>query len=211
MKTEKPLPPHKYKFPAYNRADLVGQRFGRLTVAAYLYTRAKRAYWLTLCDCWRTKVASGASLQGKKVSSCGCFRASLGGLSGTPTYISWRSMLGRCYKPSPINKASYFDRGIKVCKRWHDYRKFLRDMGDRPLGKTLDRIDVNGNYCKRNCRWATQTEQMNNTRVNRRITVDGETHTQTEWERIKGISIGTIYARMKNGWSELDAVCGRAK
>lgn len=82
----------------------------------------------------------------------------------SPTYISWRSMKARCLYPSMNKYEIYGGRGIKVCDRWMVFENFLEDMGERPLGKSLDRIDPNGDYVAGNVRWATAKEQRNNRR-----------------------------------------------
>lgn len=91
--------------------------------------------------------------------------ASRGKLS--PTYMSWDAMWKRTRQPNRDNHKVYFDRGIKVCSRWKKFSYFLADMGERPAGKTLDRIDGNGNYEPSNCRWATPTEQIRNSAATR--------------------------------------------
>ena len=85
------------------------------------------------------------------------------GYYGTSTYISWSSMVYRCNPEKADQHPRYGGRGIKVCKRWYKFENFLKDMGERPEGLSLDRIDNDGNYTPKNCRWATAIEQRNNT------------------------------------------------
>lgn len=82
----------------------------------------------------------------------------------SPEYHVWRGMLKRCNNPKHKSYKYYGGRGIKVCKRWHEFKFFLKDMGQRPIGLTLDRTNVNGNYCKLNCTWANWSDQMRNRR-----------------------------------------------
>jgi hypothetical protein len=158
--------------------DLTGQRFGKVIAL----TRAPRtgktlgAYWLCQCDCGGRKVISSASLVKGLARSCGCLRerkmlavpAALPGQhgrTGTPEYRSWRAMRRRCLNPNAHNYARYGGRGITVCASWaSSFEAFLTDMGERPPGTTLDRIDVNGNYEPGNCRWADDETQRANTR-----------------------------------------------
>lgn len=109
-------------------------------------------------------------------------RNRLHGLGKPPAWQSWVAMRKRC-SPTSKHRRWYFDRGIKVCKRWQHFENFLADMGPRPKGKTLDRIDVNKGYTPSNCRWATASEQRNNRRDTKRYTYAGKTMTLTEWMR----------------------------
>lgn len=122
----------------------------------------------------------------------------------TPEYQSWKGMIQRCYNPNANNYHCYGGRGITVHERWRtSFACFLDDMGTRPQGTSLDRYpDNNGNYEPGNCRWATQTEQLQNQSRNKLLTYNGETMCVTEWSRRVGIPVGVlIYRQTKQGWS----------
>lgn len=117
----------------------------------------------------------------------------------TGTYRSWQLMHRRCAGYTEIHKEKYLDRGIAVCARWDDFDLFLQDMGERPEGKTLDRIDVDKGYSPENCRWATKTEQMQNRTNNVNLTLNGVTKCVAEWSRLLGLHVVTIHRRLKRG------------
>lgn len=116
---------------------------------------------------------------------------------------TWYSMCERCNNPRCPAYSHYGERGIKVCNRWNcgidGFYNFLEDMGKRPNGTTLDRIDVNGDYCPENCRWADNITQQNNKRNNRLMTISGETKTVTQWAREYGVSVPTVFSRIRRG------------
>lgn len=113
----------------------------------------------------------------------------------------WYGMKQRCLNPNDIAYPGYGGRGIKICERWlHSFSNFASDMGPRPPGTSIDRIDNNGNYEPGNCRWATRTEQQNNKRNNRVITHDGLSLTPPQWAIRKGINVKTIWHRLLLGW-----------
>lgn len=122
-------------------------------------------------------------------------------MTQTPTYRSWHRMLQRCQNPNATQWKHYGGRGITVCERWSRFEYFLEDMGLRPDKFELDRIDVDGNYEKANCRWVTHKQNMNNTRGNRQVTYNGETKTMTEWAASLGIKMQTLWARFEDGWT----------
>jgi hypothetical protein len=164
--------------------DLTGQRFGRLIVLSQGPTRqgpgikSEWTQWWCLCDCGVEKLKGRSELIKGKTKSCGCLKREYdasgrstnrthgysSGRSRTPTYRSWQNMKSRC-SPIYAHACDYIERGIKVCDRWKDFENFLADMGERPEGLTLDRINNEGHYEPGNCRWATSSEQAKNKRT----------------------------------------------
>jgi hypothetical protein len=115
-------------------------------------------------------------------------------------------MLRRCSDPKHPSFKDYGGRGIKVCDAWLAFDAFLSDMGERPEGKNLDRIDSDAGYSKENCRWVSNKENNNNRRKHRRIEVDGRSLTVSQWADVLGIKDGTIRARLSRGASEREAL-----
>lgn len=129
------------------------------------------------------------------------------GKKPTRTYRAWCSMYTRCFDPKCRNFADYGGRGITICARWRTFENFLADMDECPVGRQLDRENVNGNYEPGNCRWATFTEQQRNKRNNRLLTIKGETLCIADWSDRSGIPQGTIFDRfMRLKWDAERAV-----
>lgn len=136
------------------------------------------------------------------------FQGALHGLDAAcirRTFHSWMSMLDRCMVPGHIAAGVYFDRGIVVCERWFTFANFVKDVGPRPEGKTLDRIDVNGIYEPGNCRWATPQEQASNTRRTKKV----GGMTQAQAARLAGVHESTIMRRIARGMSPEEAIHGK--
>ena len=143
---------------------------------------------------------ASVSLVNGTSSSCGCSHRTHG-LSGKPEYLIWYSMIDRCTNKSHKFWGHYGGRGITVCSEWMLFKNFFADMGDRPKDKTLDRINNNGNYNKRNCRWATKKQQDNNKRTNHLLMYNGKTQNITEWAEELNMKRYLIYNRLIMGWS----------
>jgi len=157
--------------------DLSGQKFGRLTVLARAPAIKRRGRWLCKCDCYSFSVKQTCNLQNGHSTSCGCKVSDVARTAAikrnfvhghntvetkSPTWNSWNCMIKRCRLKSHVSYSRYGGRGIIVCDRWHKFENFLEDMGERPEGKTIDRIENDGNYEKSNCKWSTRSEQQRN-------------------------------------------------
>lgn len=130
-----------------------------------------------------------------------------GGNKFSPTYHSWASMLQRCTNPNTMHYKRYGGRGVSVCPTWYDFENFLADMGERPDNCTLDRVNNDEGYSKDNCRWATKQQQANNKASSRKVSINGVSHTVTEWCSLLGVSKNTVWARInKYGMSPIDAL-----
>lgn len=122
------------------------------------------------------------------------------GKPASPTYKSWHSMKQRATNPNANRSDCYLGRGIAVCERWKTFANFLEDMGERPPGTNLDRIDNDGGYEPGNCRWATQAQQMRNRRNNVFFEHGGRRMILNDWSRETGIPLTTLRTRIKAGW-----------
>lgn len=192
------------------RIDIVGKRFGLLVVQSYSHTKKNEAYWICNCDCGNRRVALGKVLKKGLIYSCSCVRADpnknlIKRHPQSKTYKTWTQMKARCYNSKTDGYKNYGGRGISVCERWRQsFKDFLADMGLKPDGKSLDRIDNNGNYCKENCRWATKKEQQNNLRKSVFIEAFGKRQTMAQWADETGISVNKIRSRVRSGWAPND-------
>jgi len=179
------------------KKDLIGKRFGRLTV---VYESGRNRHyqilWGCLCDCGSENIVVGENLKSGKTKSCGCYnkdktieRNLIHGNSyrgkQTPEYIAWYNMKSRCYNVNDNRYENYGRRGIIVCERWkNSFQNFLNDMGARPSAlHSLDRKDNDGIYELSNCRWATENIQAKNRSNNRWIEYNGEKMILQDWAR----------------------------
>lgn len=198
--------------------NLVGQKFGKLTVLRLSETYEKgTALWVCQCECGNTTVVFASNLTRKHTTSCGCHKkanyktmnlthgATAGKMGEKNSYPSsykiWCSMKQRCYDKNLPQYKYYGERGIAVCERWHSYANFVADMGEPPIGKSLDRIDNNGGYSPENCRWTDMKTQQRNKRNAHLITYQGETKSLAEWAEHIGVPRGNLHNRIFRGWS----------
>jgi hypothetical protein len=205
--------------------DITGKVVGRLTVTGYLGRRGESQIWECCCECGTIITsATTASLLSGHTRSCGCLRrdatrkrATTHGHCIGPNvsleYASYQHMKSRCYTPTSQNFSLYGGRGITVCEQWlgdHGFTQFMADMGPAPAGHSIERKDVNGNYCPENCCWIPLAEQARNTRKTIRLTTnDGRTMRLDQWAAETGIAAGTMRSRLRRGWSPHDAVTTR--
>lgn len=152
--------------------DMTGKKFNRLTVIEISHRTARRRYfWRCLCDCGNETIIVGDDIRSGHTKSCGCLlkestieRRTTHHLTHTPTYNVWIGLRQRCADINGRGYKNYGGRGITFSDEWLSFENFYKDMGDKPKGLSLDRIDNDGNYCKENCRWATSVVQNNNRR-----------------------------------------------
>ena len=192
------------------RLDLIGRKFGRLTVISFSHINQRQCtVWNCVCECRNTTQTSGVELVRGHTKSCGCLnidklleRSTKHRMADTPIYTTWQRIKDRCTNPNNPKYKDYGGRGIKVCDKWlKSFDDFFADMKNKPSScHTIDRINVNGDYEPNNCRWATPKEQANNTRRNRLLTCNEETHTMAEWASIVNINYNTISQRLRRGW-----------
>lgn len=186
--------------------DLAGQKFGRLLILEFTPGKkyGNRGKWQCKCDCGKLTMVETAHLRNGHTKSCGCYYQDFvvkHKQSTTALYNIWSGIKGRCLNPNNTAYSNYGGRGITLCERWVDFNMFASDMGARPKGMSVDRIDNDKGYSPENCRWASPKEQANNSRQNRLIEFKCERKTLTEWALIRKISKETLFYRLKRGWS----------
>ena len=187
-----------------------GQTFGFLTTIEEAPRRrsgkrmASNRYFLCKCTCGNKKEVKLSNLTHGKTKSCGCYNPRITHkMTKTPTYASWREMKRRCNCEDKNRQCyqNYKKNSVTYDPKWESFENFLKDMGERPEGMTLDRKDPFGNYNKKNCRWATHYEQSSNKRNSVKTCFKGRQYKSVaELSKTFGIHNATIRQRMKNGW-----------
>lgn len=190
-----------------------GQRFGRYEVIERVQNVDNRPHYKCKCDCGNERVVSGKYLRKGLSKSCGCYGAEQRKIASTrhghssrkgnsKEYTAWLNMKNRCLDKNNKQYNDYGGRGISVCNEWLNFKNFYNDMGNCN-GLTLDRVDVNGNYNKENCRWATSIEQSRNKRNNHIITINGVDMTMMEASEKIGIKYDALRQRVKRAKSNI--------
>lgn len=202
--------------PQTTAVDLSGQRFGRLVAQSYVSPSAAGGIWLCACDCGGSAKTTITKLRSGHTQSCGCRKRELTlartvthGMSYSSEHGIWLAMTQRCTNPNNAAYADYAGRGIFICDRWvsgdgsrSGFECFFSDMGKRPsAAHTLDRIDNDGPYHPKNCRWATRKQQARNRRSNRMVSVDGTQMSVAEACEKLRLDHSFINARLQHGFS----------
>ena len=192
-----------------------GERYGLLTIIQEAECRrTPKGFPYRMfhcrCECGNTVTSPLANLRYGKTRSCGCLVGKSSHPrhghrpkgSASPTYCSWQAMKSRCCDTGDQAYGQYGGRGITVCDRWMHFEGFLEDMGIRPDGTSLDRLNTDGPYDPRNCRWATPSQQQRNRRCNQMVQCNGESHCLAEWADRIGMNVSTLWCRIfRSGWS----------
>lgn len=196
--------------------DITGQRYGRLVAIERAENKVSksgkvRARWLCQCDCGNKKIVLLDDLRGGQTKSCGCLSAEISskkskthGMSGTRIYVEWASMKARCYNKESKSYNRYGGRGIRVCQEWLDdfmnFYNWAMANGYRD-DLTIERKDVNGNYCPENCCWITAKEQAKNRRTTLKTRdKNGNEVYAMDIAEENGIPMNVVIARKSSGW-----------
>lgn len=206
------------------RENIAGQRFNRLVALSPAEDRILKngrhlTMWNCRCDCGNTITVRTSDLKSGAMVSCGCYRAentgrvhtTHGGTKNGKTehlYSVWAGMHSRCNCEKNTAYKYYGRKGVTVCDEWNKYETFKEWAlsNGYKQGLTIDRIDVNGNYCPDNCRWVTYIEQANNKTDSRMVHAFGETRTVAEWAKRNGLKYATLLGRLNNGWDAEKAI-----
>ena len=191
-----------------------GDRCGRLIILKEKEQRPRisgrmKRYVECQCDCGKIKVIRLDSLRSGVTKSCGCYLNEIRGrssmthrMSKSREFKSWQSMKNRCLNKNAPNYKRYGGSGISVCHRWiNSFENFYKDMGKRPIGTSIDRINGNNNYEPNNCKWSTPKQQNNNLKSNVIITYKNETMNANDWSKRLGRSRTVVSTRLLRGWS----------
>ena len=204
--------------------ELKGNQYGHLYVLEDFHDKGNLHYCKCICDCENHTIKNvrACHLLSGAIDNCGCVTkermkksSTHHGMKFTRFYMIWQTFRRRCEDKNFMGYNNYGGRGITYQESWKKFENFRDDMYESYLkhceeygekDTTLDRIDVNGNYCKENCRWTTRKIQANNTRKNHYITINGEVKTLTQWVEFYGIALSTVKNYIRKGYSDIDAI-----
>ena len=196
--------------------DIIGMKFGMLTVISYSHSKNRKSYWMCQCDCGTKKVLRLDTFKNNTTSktvSCGCYNrvkcsSATHRLSHTKLYHTWASMKDRCLNKNNPHYDRYGGRGITINNEWYDYENFYNwaISNGYEEGLSIDRIDNNGNYEPSNCKWTTQSVQNRNTSRNRMYTINGESLCITDIANKYNINRNTLNYRLNKGVPIEDAI-----
>ena len=190
--------------------DITGKKYNMLTVVKRVENGSNgQVRWECICDCGNTTIVKGGNLKNGAVKSCGCLlhktpHNKTHGESNTSLYRMWKGMIYRCHNEKNQAYKFYGARGISVCDSWHDYETFKKWVEETKPDDdyTIERLDVNDNYCPQNCIWIPMEEQANNRRSNVNIEYNGETHNLMQWCKLLNLNYKNVHNRIyKLGWS----------
>lgn len=206
----------------YSNREHIGEKYGRLTVVDIIPSvNARKGYsWKCRCECGKETAVSPYKLITGKTKSCGCgkrdrvktdplFDRTTHGGRHERLYHIWHGMKQRCERKGNNDYHNYGGRGISVCKEWrNDYSAFkewaLSNGYTDEL--TIERKNVDGNYCPENCAWISSKAQARNRRTSHWVEYNGERHIVTEWAEIYGVEACALYNRLRLGWSMEKAI-----
>lgn len=204
--------------------NLIGVKFGRLTVISLGETRNKKRYWHCQCECGKTTEVTTSKLNSGWTRSCGCLATEttiannkkyprdghpIHGMSGHKLDGVLKAIKQRCSNPSNPRYADYGGRGITLCDEWMNNRASFFDWAYRTgyhPGLSIDRIDNNKGYSPENCHWVPTITQNRNTRRNILVNINGETKSLSAWVAKTNIKYATVLARISRGWTPEEAL-----
>ena len=176
-----------------------GMKFGKWLVLAEAERKSTQRHWLCQCDCGKQRSVNEYTLTSGRSTQCMACASGAHGKVKSAEWESWQAMKSRCDNPAHHAYARYGGRGISYDSSWSDFLTFLADMGPRPIGTSLDRIDNEKGYSKENCRWATPKEQSRNLSTNRLVEYQGEMYSVSALAEKLGIKTSTMFRRVNKG------------
>lgn len=197
--------------------ELIGKRYGMLVIIGISGKRdkSKHRYMVCQCDCGAVKEVTLYHLRSGASKSCGCQvrqslikRCTTHGDSGTRLFNIWQGMRRRCFNKNDSSFIHYGARGITICSEWSDYSVFKKWALSNGYNDslTIERNDVDGNYCPENCSWIPFNLQARNTRNNRVVCINGKNKLMTDWIKESNVTRTTVYDRIRKGWSVEEAL-----